>query len=161
IAGPNLSATTGKWFGPWGVPVLATPYVLSAILFALVAAVLFVFLRPDPLLTAQAAGGVKPAGAAKAGMREAFDAVMANPSARLGVVATAFGHIVMVGVMSMTPVHIRGGGHSAADTLRIVGIVISIHVAGMYAFAPVMGWLSDRIGRPRVILGGVALLTSA
>jgi MFS family permease len=64
-------------------------------------------------------------------------------------------------VMSMTPVHIRGAGHGAEMTLRIVGIVISVHVAGMYAFSPVMGWLSDRWGKPRVIIGGVALLLAA
>jgi MFS family permease len=87
--------------------------------------------------------------------------VLANRSARLGVAATAIGHIVMVGVMSMTPVHILGAGHGPAATLRIVGIVISVHVAGMYAFAPVIGWLSDRFGKPRVIFGGIALLLSA
>ena len=74
---------------------------------------------------------------------------------------TAVGHVVMVGVMSMTPVHIRGAGHGAEMTLRIVGIVISVHVAGMYAFSPVMGWLSDRWGKGRVIIVGVALLLAA
>jgi MFS family permease len=47
------------------------------------------------------------------------------------------------------------------DTLRIVGIVISLHVAGMYAFSPIMGWLSDRFGRHLVILGGIAFLVAA
>ena len=94
-------------------------------------------------------------------MRAALDAVLANPGARLGVSATAIGHIVMVGVMAMTPVHIRHAGHGSVDTLRIVGIVISLHVAGMYAFAPIMGWLSDRVGRHHVILGGIALLLAA
>jgi MFS family permease len=95
------------------------------------------------------------------GMGAALRAVLADRDARLGVAATAIGHIVMVGVMAMTPVHILGAGHGAADTLRIVGIVISVHVAGMYAFAPVMGWLSDRFGHLRVVLAGVALLLAA
>jgi MFS family permease len=67
----------------------------------------------------------------------------------------------MVAVMAMTPVHIRAGGHAPADTLRIVGIVLSVHVAGMYAFSPVMGWLADRVGRRQVIFGGIALLLAA
>jgi MFS family permease len=79
----------------------------------------------------------------------------------LGVSAMAVGHMVMVGIMAMTPVHIRGAGHDAAHTLRIVGIVISVHIAGMYAFSPVIGWLTDRLGRRSVIVGGVGLLLAA
>jgi MFS family permease len=67
----------------------------------------------------------------------------------------------MVAVMAMTPVHIRGAGHDAAHTLRIVGVVISVHIAGMFAFSPVMGWLTDRFGRRQVIAGGIALLLVA
>ena len=94
-------------------------------------------------------------------MREALSFILADRNATLGVAATAFGHVVMVGVMAMTPVHIRGAGGTPADTLRIVGVVLSVHVAGMYAFAPIMGWLSDRVGRPSVILCGGALLLAA
>jgi MFS family permease len=66
----------------------------------------------------------------------------------------------VVGVMSMTPLHI-GETHSDADTLRIVGFVISAHIAGMYGLSPVVGWLTDRLGRKPVILIGVALLVIA
>jgi MFS family permease len=61
----------------------------------------------------------------------------------------------------MTPVHIRGAGHDAAGTLRIVGVVISLHIAGMYAFSPVIGWLTDRLGRRAVIVAGIVLLLAA
>jgi MFS family permease len=94
-------------------------------------------------------------------MRAALGAVAANPSARLGVIAMAVGHVVMIGVMAMTPVHIRSAGHDAGHTLRIVGVVLSVHIAGMYAFAPVIGWLTDRFGRRPVILLGVAFLLAA
>jgi MFS family permease len=67
----------------------------------------------------------------------------------------------MVGVMAMTPVHILDAGHDAAHTLRIVGIVLSFHIAGMFALAPVTGWLSDRLGRRPVILGGIVFLLLA
>src|SRR6266550_2486780 len=79
----------------------------------------------------------------------------------LGVTAMAVGHMVMVGIMAMTPVHIRGAGHDAAHTLRIVGVVISVHIAGMYAFAPLIGWLTDRLGRRPLIFAGIALLVTA
>jgi len=61
----------------------------------------------------------------------------------------------MVGVMTMTPVHIRAAGYDAGHTLRLVGLVLSAHIAGMYAAAPVFGWLTDRLGRRPVV--GIAL----
>jgi MFS family permease len=166
VVGPNLAPLAGTSLRPWGVPPLAAPFVFSSALFAFAAVFLFVWLRPDPLLVARSAGVERDAQRTTSadprfGMGAALRAVLADRDARLGVAATAVGHIVMVGVMAMTPVHILGAGHGAGDTLRIVGIVISVHVAGMYAFAPVMGWLSDRFGHPRVVLVGVALLLAA
>jgi MFS family permease len=73
----------------------------------------------------------------------------------------AVGNVVMIGVMAMTPVHIKGAGHDAAHTLGIVGLVLSFHIAGMYAFSPVFGWLTDRLGRRPVIFIGITLLLAA
>jgi MFS family permease len=73
----------------------------------------------------------------------------------------AIGNLVMIGVMAMTPVHIKGAGHDAARTLGIVGLVLSFHIAGMFAFSPVFGWLTDRLGRRPVIFAGIALLLTA
>jgi MFS family permease len=58
-------------------------------------------------------------------------------------------------------VHIRGAGHDAAHTLSIVGLVLSCHIAGMYAFSPIFGWLTDRLGRRPVIFVGLAFLLAA
>ena len=94
-------------------------------------------------------------------MRAALPVVLSRPAARLGVGAMAIGHVVMVGVMTMTPVHIRSAGHDAAHTLRLVGLVLSAHIAGMFAFAPVFGWLTDRLGRRPVVGIGIVLLLAA
>ena len=165
VAGPNLAAVAGTSLSPFGIPTLAAPFAFSAVLFTLVAVFLFVFLRPDPLRMARAAGAASATPGAgspvRLGIRSALAPVLAHQHARLGVAAIALGHVVMVGVMAMTPVHILAAGHGAAGTLRIVGIVLSVHVAGMFAFAPVMGWLADRFGRQRVIAGGIALLLAA
>jgi MFS family permease len=91
----------------------------------------------------------------------ALKAVLARAPATLGVSAMAIGQMVMSGVMAMTPVHIKSAGHDAAHTLRVVGVVLSFHIAGMYAFAPLMGWLTDRLGRRPVIFLGVVLLLGA
>jgi MFS family permease len=164
VLGPNLTSVAGTTLSRYGIPTLAAPFVFSSVLFTFVATLLFVGLRPDPLRVARgiARGDettLKPTPAL--GMRVALAAVLANRDARLGVAAAAAGHIVMVGVMAMTPVHIRAGGHAPADTLRIVGVVLSMHIAGMYAFAPLMGWLADRLGGRQVILGGIAVLVAA
>ena len=171
VAGPNLASVAGTSLSRYGIPTLAGPFVFSIALFILAGVVLFVWLRPDPLRLARSGvaehdGAGKDSASASAtattgGMRAALDAVLAHRDARLGVAATAVGHVVMVAVMAMTPVHIRQGGHAPHDTLRIVGIVLSSHIAGMYAFAPIMGWLSDRFGRRRVIVGGICLLLAA
>ena len=166
VAGPNLAAVAGTSLSGWGIPTLAAPFVFSVALFVIVAALLFLLLRPDPLRLARSmnADRVTSTSAApipNAGMRAALAAVLSNRDARLGIAAVAAGHIVMVGVMAMTPVHILGAGHGAEGTLRIVGIVLSVHVAGMFAFAPVTGWLSDRFGKRPVIVGGVAVLLAA
>jgi MFS family permease len=160
VAGPNFAAVAGAALAGYGVPTLAGPFFFSALLFGVAALGLILLLRPDPAILAGTTGG-RVSRAARGGMGAALRAVVAGTSATLGVSAMAAGHMVMVGVMAMTPVHIRGAGHDAAHTLRIVGVVLSFHIAGMYAFSPVVGWLTDRLGRRPVIFTGIALLLSA
>jgi MFS family permease len=166
VAGPNLAPVAGRSLARFEVPVLAGPYVFSAILLAIASVVLLVLMRPDPMIVARgsqientvATGtAVLPEGGLRAAARDVF----ARPDARLGVSAMAIGHVVMIAVMAMTPVHIRAAGHDAAHTLRIVGVILSVHIAGMYAFAPLTGWLTDRFGRLPIIVTGIALLITA
>jgi MFS family permease len=164
VIGPSLAPVAGATVGRFGVPTLAGPFVFSAVLFVLATLLLMVFLRPDPAVVARTSLG-SPAGPAPesrpVGMGDALRYVLSHVAARLGVSAMAVGHVVMVGVMAMTPVHIRGAGHDAAHTLSIVGLVLSFHIAGMYAFSPVVGWLTDRLGRRAVIAGGIAVQLAA
>ena len=164
VVGPSLAPLAGVSVGRYGVPTLAGPYFFSALLFGLATLLLLVFLRPDPAVVARGAirsPSASASGAPRGGMRVALRFVASHPSARLGVSAMAVGNLVMIGVMAMTPVHIRGAGHDAAHTLSIVGLVLSFHIAGMFAFSPVFGWLTDRLGRRPVIFAGIALLLTA
>jgi MFS family permease len=162
VAGPNLAQVADDSVRRFGAAKYSGPFVFSAVAFLVGGLIVFVLLRPDPLLTARRlADDPQPTAPAGGGIRAAAREVLASPSARLGVAAVAVGHLVMVGVMAMTPVHIDQAGGDHGDTLRIVGIVLSIHIAGMYALSPVTGWLTDRLGRRPVILGGVALLLAA
>jgi MFS family permease len=164
VLGPSLAPIAGATVGRFGVPALAGPYVFSAVLLALASLLLLLLLRPDPAVVARETIGHPSAttsAAPRPGMRAALRVVMSQPPARLGVSAMAVGNLIMVGVMAMTPVHIKGAGHDARHTLGIVGLVLSFHIAGMYAFAPVFGWLTDRLGRRPVIFLGIALLLVA
>ncbi len=158
VAGPHLAAPAGTALSRFGIPTLAAPYFFSAVLFVVTGLAVFTLLRPDPALLAGTAGGES---GGRARLRDGWRAVVARAPAVLGVTAMAVGQMVMSGTMAMTPVHIRGAGHDAAHTLRIVGMVISVHIAGMYAFAPLVGWLTDRLGRRPVIFVGIVLLLTA
>lgn len=160
VLGPNLAAPMGSLAEGIGIPALAGPYLLTMAAFALAALTVAIFLRPDPLLTARAIhatatnqdASVRPQ---RKSIREVVAIIRDIPNARLGLMTMAVGQSVMVGVMSMTPIHLSHGG---AD-LQVIGLVISGHVAGMYVAAPVFGIASDRVGRrPVILLGGVLLL---
>jgi MFS family permease len=90
----------------------------------------------------------------KGSTKEALAHIRRNPMALFAIAAIAIGHIAMVSVMVMTPVHMA----HVDVTLSVIGLVISVHVLGMYAFSPIVGSLSDRLGRVRVIQIGLAIL---
>lgn len=164
VIGPSLAGPAGTLLATHGIPTLAGPFLFASLLFVLAAFLLLALLRPDPAVVArraQAEAGLGAAPPRGAGLKEAAQMVAAEPAARLGVITMALGHVVMVGVMTMTPVHIRAAGRDAVHTLDIVGLVLSAHVAGMFALAPVFGWLTDRLGRRAVIALGTGLLLTA
>lgn len=143
-----LGATVAAWFA---MTELSGPFLVGAAGCFGAAAVLFVGLRPDPLVVAIGeTGGSR----ARVSLAEGFSAIVHTPPARAAMAAVVSAHAVMVGVMALTPVHMHHGGAS----VTLVGLSISAHIAGMYALAPVMGLLSDRAGRVPVILGGQAVL---
>jgi MFS family permease len=48
--------------------------------------------------------------------------------------------------------------HHGGAALEVIGVVISVHVLGMFAFAPAVGWATDRFGRPAMLAGGALVL---
>ena len=171
VVGPNLSDPGGRLARALGLPPLTGPYLFALAGFLASAVICWWLLRPDPMVvalrlraTAAEPGSAGPAAGPRlvpaadpgrpAGIGVAVRTVLASPPALLGMVAVGTAHAVMVGVMVMTPVHLHNGG----ATLRVVGLVISAHVAGMYAASPVMGWFADRVGRRAGIVLGLGIL---
>ncbi len=157
VLGPNLSELGGRLGAGLGIPTLTGPFLFSVVAFTAAAVVSQVWLRPDPLLAARAAAAGVGERSSSGGLRTAAAVVRASPGARTGLASIATAHAVMVGVMVMTPVHLHGDG----ATLRVIGVVISVHIAGMYAASPLMGMLADRVGRPAGILVGQVLLAAS
>ncbi len=114
-------------------------------------------LRPDPLLLAREVAGVTPGEPAGTSWGRAREAVRADPALGWAVTGLAGAHAAMVAVMVMTPLHMEHGGAA----LRVIGVVISVHVLGMFAFSPVVGLLADRVGRERVLGAGGLTLAAA
>ena len=155
VTGPNLMEPSGNLAESFGLPRLTGPYLISAVTLALAVLVIQLFLRPDPYLTA-----AKDSGAAnlpRIKTKVALKHIRSNARASFAIASIAIGHIAMVAVMVMTPVHMA----HVDVTLTIIGLVISVHVLGMYAFSPLVGALTDRLGRLRVIQIGVAVLLSS
>ena len=156
VAGPNLMDPAGNIAEKFGLPRLVGPYMISAVTLALATLVIQLFLRPDPYLTAQK-NLAAVAGVHRKTTREALRHIRSNSKALFAIASIAIGHIAMVSVMVMTPVHMK----HVDVTLRIIGLVISVHVLGMYAFSPLIGLLSDRLSRVRVIQIGILLLLAS
>ncbi|MFB8386866.1 MFS transporter [Microbacterium sp. NPDC055910] len=152
VLGPNLTGPGEALGSLIGMPALTGPYLFTVAGQGLAIVLYLLVLRPDPLLLAQRV---------VADRATSIGAGIAKPDrarvARFAIFAIAASHGVMVSVMAMTPVHLL---HHGAD-LVVIGMTISLHIAGMYALAPVFGILADRIGRVPTILVGQALLVAA
>lgn len=149
VIGPNLFGPGEVIGNTLGLPTMTGPFVITIAAQLMASLVFFFGLRPDPLKTAQAISE-KTSGKPKVSLKTAFATLRAYPRAAYAIASIALGHMVMVSVMSMTPVHMKHDG----ATLTVVGFVISLHIAGMYAFSPVFGWLADKLGRIQTIVIG-------
>jgi MFS family permease len=114
-------------------------------------------LRPDPYRESLRLRGDVDPGVSRPRIRDGIEHLKNRPRAVLGIGAVAIGHVAMVMVMVMTPVHMA----HVDVSLQLIGLVISVHVAGMYALSPLVGMAVDRFGRLTVIGAGVVILLTA
>jgi MFS family permease len=158
VAGPNLTGPAGGTAHALGLPRLTGPFLFGTVGMVAAALVIWVRMRPDPLLVAQEAALAR-GDAARTGTAwsRAWEVIRHEPGVVAGIASLALAHAVMIAVMVMTPLHMHHGG----ATLEIIGIVVSAHVLGMFAFAPVVGWMADRYGRPPVLALGAGVLLAS
>ena len=151
IVGPNLVSSAAALGEELGLDELAGPFVLAAGLVAAAASLLFGWLRPDPYELADASSRIEPEDTDDG---ESMRRILLRPRVAMAVIAMIVGQVVMVGIMTMTPVHMNDHGHG----LEVVGVVISAHTLGMFALSPLSGRLTGRFGAVPSILGAAAVL---
>jgi MFS family permease len=139
--------------------------MLAALSYVSSALVLWLLLRPDPLLLARrladdASSRTTPhattesqaAPTAAAESRQKWSWPLASGA---GIMIIA--QLIMVAIMTITPIHIEHHGHG----IEVTGIVIGAHVAGMFLPSPFSGWLVDRFGYLAIaVASGVTLLAA-
>ena len=157
IAGPLLAGPMANLAARAGVDELAGPYGATLLLFGLSAAVIFLWLRPEPRELARQIGGPAQQSAAASGPGRPIREILRQRPALVAVLAMVFGQLTMAMLMIITPLHMRSHQHP----LTHISFVISAHVVGMYLFSVVSGRLADRWGRGPVIATGAGILTLA
>ncbi len=154
VAGPNLIAGAGAVASTVGLPPLAGAYVATAVFIGLAVALATLMLRPEPYALADpSALQTRPSDTAA----PALGALLRRPAVLVPLVSLVAGQVVMVLIMTMTPLHLSDHGHG----LGTVGLVLSAHLFGMFALSPISGRLADRFGGPRMIAAGLATLAAA
>jgi MFS family permease len=159
VVGPLLAAPTGDLAHHAGIPHLAGPFLLSGLAYASAAAFLATRLRPDPLVVARQLAADPPSATltvADAGPVPTSGGAEVTHGVLVGAAVMVLTQVVMVAIMTMTPVHMRDHGHGTGAA----GLVIAVHVAAMYLPSPLTGRLVDVVGRTRMALasGGTLLL---
>lgn len=157
VTGPNLFGPGEELGRSLGLAPLAGPFLFTVAAQTCSTLVFWFGLRPDPLKYAQEIR--KDAGKAKhkISFKSAIDTLKQYPVARFAVLSIALSHMVMVSVMAMTPVHLQHMGYD----IVVVGFTISLHIAGMYALSPLMGFLADKLGKIQTILIGQVFFVTA
>jgi MFS family permease len=160
VLGPWVIAPWADELGRgWGYPALAGPWFVTALVFAVTLVAINALLYPDPRDLARriedhAALDQPPASLPPARtLRE----VIATPRGAAPLLIMGFAQAAMVTVMTVTPVYMQHEHHG----LSAITFVIAMHIFGMYGLSPLVGWLSDRWGRPAVSALGALLMIAA
>ena len=157
VTGPNLFGPGEELGRTLGLAPLAGPFLFTVAAQTLSTLVFWFGLKPDPLKYAQQLQKDAGQGKHKISFKSAFETLKTYPVARFAVMAIALSHMVMVSVMAMTPVHLEHMGYD----IVVVGFTISLHIAGMYALSPLMGYLADKFGKLQTIFLGQVLFVAA
>jgi MFS family permease len=154
VLGPTVALGGTGWVAAslLGLDELAGPFLMGSMVFGLAALIIARRLHPDPLFLARELETSEPT--ERPTLLASFSQLLGQSTAALAVAAMAVGQGVMVAVMTVTPLHMDEGAHET----RIIGLVISLHIVGMYFFSPIVGWLVDRVVPAAVVASAGGIL---
>ncbi len=155
VLGPRALNPAGNLAVSLGFEDLVGPYLTSAVLFGIGAVVFAVLLRPDPAKLA-IDDEIETSTRTNEPARDR-STLLATNQTRLALVSMGLGQGVMVLVMTQTPLHLRRIG----EGLDVIGNVMTAHTLGMFAVAPLTGYLVKRLGTRAMIAVGAAVLIGA
>ena len=145
IASPLLLGPSGDLAELMGLPRLSGLYLVATAAFVF-AGLTLVAASPSPVRESTRI------------TRHELAVGLRATGAKTALLILGASNFVMVGVMAVAPVHMTEHAH---HHLQFVGIVISLHVAGMFAPSPISGWLADRVGPIAVAVIGFAFVVVA
>ena len=152
VLGPALLQPSGRIALDLGRSELLGGFMVSGVFMTAALVLYLIALRPDPASLAVGSHD-RSSDDSHGGIGAAFRL----PQVRVALSAMIAGQVVMVMIMTSTPLHIH---HHGSD-LGIVGLVMSAHTLGMFALSPLTGRLADRFGGYRVVTAGMVLLALA
>lgn len=163
VIGPNIGIPGGWLDERFGLPTYAGAFLIATVFLVLGGLLVQFLLRPD---SHDVDASQRGAGIAAPPRRPRLTLIAAarvvgqltrNPQQRVAFISLVCAHTIMVTLMTMSPVHMH---HHGGD-VSIVGLTISLHVLGMFALAPLSGYLADSIGYvPTILVGVVVFLAS-
>jgi len=162
-----FSSTFGAVFGPlliqpaqnageawFGFGRYTGPWIFSGVVLLVAFVNVAVRLRPDPLVVS---GGIAPRSEGRLpSIRAALAIAGGTPRGRLALTSMVVSQAAMVAVMTMTPVHMKLHGHETLSQY-----VVSLHIAGMFAFSPLVGRYVDRRGTLQAVWVGSVILVAS
>src|SRR5262245_37500863 len=156
IVGPNLMGPAVRAGGWLGLSREASAFLISVAGYAIAAALVQIFLRPDPLAIARELtdGGAEPT---HAGAGRSFGGILADARVQVALATLSISQFVMISTTSTSPVYLHDHGHGVGT----IGLAVAFHLGGMYVTSPLSGWISDRFGRLPTIGAGAVLLIVA
>ena len=153
VLGPILNSAEDTWGRSLGLAAWVGPMVAAFLLYVTASSWVAIRLRPDPLLLRADQAGMERVKRPRRQLSQAWRAARSQPMALLALGTLAVSHAVMVAVMTMTPLHMRDHGQAGLS-----GLVIAVHLLGMYGCSPLVGRYADRVGAPRTIRDGALVL---
>jgi MFS family permease len=145
IAGPALMTPGAHVARLLGLPELTGPVLVSVVTAALALAASAGLPRVPPPPPRPRLSGVLVA------------AALRRPEVLTPLVAMIGAQVAMVSVMTMTPLQLDHHGHG----LDVIGWILSAHMIGMFALAPLSGRIADRWGGRNTIYLGIGTLAIA